>query len=123
MSHKRASPLPERLSASRPIHLYLPATQVALIIGEISELRDHIHLSQVCKCFWLFYEETDFFRKACRSVGYALHAPNSFDAYPYPNYRILASALLQSQWLVKAARSYRESKASLSLGYAADCRS
>ena len=60
---------------------------LVFIISPLHDLGDNLHLSQVCKAFRQYYEDTGFFPKACLSLGYGLpaaassqegHSPKSF---------------------------------------------
>ena len=61
--------------------------RVVFVVWPLPDLGDHLRLSQVCKAFRQYYEDTGFFPKACLSLGYGLpaaassqegHSPKSF---------------------------------------------
>lgn len=102
MLRKLIHDLKRRAKAARGqkgITVYLPPAQLAVIVRETTDLADHVSLSSVCKCLWKFYNDTDFFRKACLSLGYALHKANRFDPNPYTAYRALACGVARTSFV------------------------
>ena len=102
MLRKLIHDLKRRATAARGqrgIALYLPPAQLAVIVREITDLADHVSLSCVCECLWKFYNDTDFFRKACLSLGCALHKANRFDPKPYAAYRTLACGVARTSFV------------------------
>ena len=70
----------------------------------VTDLLDHVRLSQTCSVFYRYYETSDFWRQACLSLGFAVPKAGPRRPKGITSFRALAVALCNHE------RDYRDSQ-------------